>query len=535
MKRRLCVLVALIVVLAMLLSGCSELLQRVAGEIQYLRDNRGDTLKYTRPDVAALQAQLEACCKASEEEDFDALVAAIEDFYTRYDACITAWSVAELRYNHDMTNAYWSEEFSWCSEAMSGLEAMHDRLLCTLAVCRHRQKLEAEEYYGAGYLDAYEADTMWTEEFTALMDQETEILNRYYELYEASNDAGYGSAYYYEQYTQPLTQVLLELVAVRQQQAESAGYSSYPEFAYEYYYGRSVDPRTVVAYMEQVGEVMTPLYRQINQSDVWNIFYEYTFESETYRYARETAAAMGGTVAEAFEHLDAQGLHDIGYNENKYNVSYEVWLPSYNVPYIFMSPSNDPTDQLTFVHELGHYTADCACYGSACGIDVAEVHSQGLEYLSLCCREVDPALARYKLADCLSTYVEQSAFALFEHELYALEGDALTEENVQQIYSRIGYDFGFDSWAWDTRDYITVDHFFTSPLYIFSYVVSNDVAFQLYERELEMAGAGKQIYMQCLESETSDIMVLVEENGLEDPLTGKRLESVLQTLEKILK
>ena len=36
-----------------------------------------------------------------------------------------------------------------------------------------------------------------------------------------------------------------------------------------------------------------------------------------------------------------------------------------------------------------------------------------------------------------------------------------------------------------SRDFVVIGHFYTDPMYIISYVVSNDAAFQLYQMELE--------------------------------------------------
>ena len=99
-------------------------------------------------------------------------------------------------------------------------------------------------------------------------------------------------------------------------------------------------------------------------------------------------------------------------------------------------------------------------------------------------------------------------------------------ENVQALYEDIGLRFGFDSWAWDSRDYVSVTHFFTNPMYLMGYVVSNDLAMQIYDLELGEAGAGLSLYEQCLESQESYIVCFAEQYGLESPFAPGRLEKV---------
>lgn len=76
--------------------------------------------------------------------------------------------------------------------------------------------------------------------------------------------------------------------------------------------------------------------------------------------------------------------------------------------------------------------------------------------------------------------------------------------------------------------------FFTSPLYIVSYVISNDAALQIYELELAQNGAG----LACLESNlatmTPGFLAFLKEAELESPFAKERLVSVRQLLERHL-
>ena len=94
----------------------------------------------------------------------------------------------------------------------------------------------------------------------------------------------------------------------------------------------------------------------------------------------------------------------------------------------------------------------------------------------------------------------------------------------------IGTAYGFESMDWDPRDLVTVPHFYSNPMYIISYVVSNDAALQLYQRELEQPGGGSGIYLEQLATEESYFLAFLDQAGLQSPFG--RLDAVKELMEK---
>ena len=68
---------------------------------------------------------------------------------------------------------------------------------------------------------------------------------------------------------------------------------------------------------------------------------------------------------------------------------------------------------------------------------------------------------------------------------------------------------------------------------LFSYVVSNDTAMQIYQLELEKPGAGLKVYERCLTSDAWDLTQFVEEAGLESPFAEGRLDDVAAIFEEV--
>ena len=534
MKKTLLKLVALLLALTLTLSGCAlaefgEVFDRFLTILKTGVAVTFDEMEYVRPEMEDFRTLLEQTMEEiPEAKDVDKLMESVYGLYEFYYDFTTNYYLADIHYCQDMTDIYWDEEYTWCMENSSEVSAGMDQLLYALADCSLREELESDEYFGEGFFDSYEGDSLWDETFTDLMNQESALVNEYYEL-----TALLGSETQTEtDYAVQIEEVFVQLVKVRQQIAEYAGYESYPAFAYEFYFYRDYTPDQVLNYLEQIQQELVPLYRNLDTS-AWAPYYESCTEQQTFDYVKECAEAVGGVAESAFQVMEAAGLYDITYSEKKYSASFEVYLMSYAAPFIFMCPTGSQADQLTFVHEFGHFCNDYAVGGTVVGVDVAEVFSQGLEYLSLCYCEDTEALTRMKMADSLCVFVEQAAYASFELQVYMLE--EVTVENVRGVFAQACQDYGMDQWGLSSDYYIQVPHFFISPMYVISYVVSNDVAMQIYQQELAQEGAGLELWENGLYSMQMGLLAFVEETGLEDPFVEGRVAELRKTFEEKLK
>ena len=173
--------------------------------------------------------------------------------------------------------------------------------------------------------------------------------------------------------------------------------------------------------------------------------------------------------------------------------------------------------------------------GSYHGVDIAEIFSQGMEYLSLCYADAPDDLVQLKMADCLRTYVEQAAYASFEQQVYALSQEELTGDGIRRLYTEVADAYGLITEEWDCREYVCIPHLYETPMYLISYVVSNDAAFQIYEMELQEKGSGLQCLEENIGSTQSYLLAFLEDAGLESPFATGRLIRARQTLESVLK
>ncbi len=525
MKKR---LIPLFLILCLLLTGCPPMEETLP------LPSRVPELTYIRPDVVGALNVLESSCETAKSgETIHQVLDAINLWYTAVDDFYTNYNLAYINYCRDITDIYWQKEYSFCLEHAGQLDAGTEELFYALAAGPWRKKLEGRQYYGHGFFSAYDGENYYDEGFVALMEEEARLLGEYYSVYEASLAAEPYSEEFFGTYGVQLEEIFLQLVILRQKIAAYVGYDSYALFAYDSYYSRDYSPEDAEAYLSAIPQALSPLYRSVCalSGDEHPEIYD---EKETFTYGSSAAYAMGGEIEEAFRFMADNKAYDIAYSEKKLNISFEVYLANYQMPYLFMSPSRTPQDKLAFVHELGHYVNDYLCGGSYTGTDVAEVHSQGMEYLSLLYGQDGSQLTDLKMATCLSVYVDQGAYALFEHQVYGLSEEELTTENIRALYQRIGTEFGFDAWDWDPRDYVCVEHFFSQPMYVVSYVLSNDLAFQIYQKELAAKGEGLALYKECLHSQESYILTFADAFGLADPFSPERLPKIAETLAQTL-
>ena len=488
-------------------------------------------IEYTRPDIAAMDKALEDLyAKLPEAKSAEEIMRAFYPYYELYVDFATDYQLTFIRYSQNMTDIYWEKEYNYCLDQTSAVSADYDQLLRDLGASEYRQALEADDYFGKGFFDDFQGESVMNEQMVALMEQESDLLGQYYEL--SAQPSSYTDAYFSTTGAK-MEEIFLELISVRQEMAKQAGYPDFPTFAYEFYHFRDYTPTQAMTYMGQVRDVLSPLYSRLAEGSDAGLYAPCTQE-QTFAYVQDAAKAMGGSVWESFQAMSRYDFYDITPGVKKYPGSFEVFLYRYGLPFVFVNPEQKTRDKLVFTHEFGHFCNDYISQGSVVGTDVSEIFSQGLEYLSLFYGQKDKALAQGKLTESLNIFISQSVYATFEQKVYGLTGKDLTVEKVREVYRQTVSDFGSAAAGWDSRDYVMLPHLYSNPMYLVSYVVSNDAAMQLYLLESEEAGAGLKVYESNLATEQESLLAFLKEAGLESPFRPGHLNKIAAALEKAL-
>ena len=488
---------------------------------------------YVRPDVQAMEdvknRLIDFLPTATSPNQ---LISLINMLFEAYDDFYTNQNLAMIHYDLDMSSAYWQTEYEFCTNNAAQVEVILDEMYRALAACSLREKLEAGVYFGEGFFDAYDGESPYDEGYMALADEEARLENDYYDLCAQAADMDIGSDAFYETYAMTFAQLYADLIAVRQEMAAYFGYDSYPQLAYDMYYYREYTPQQTARYMQQLAQELSPLYSQTMDLESWKWGRDASAQQDVFLYVEKVAHAMGGTVREAFRRMEQGELYDISSDSNKFDGGYEVYLTSYQMPFVFLKTYGENYDKLSFAHEFGHFAHDYICQGSYATVDVSEVMSQAMEYLSTLYTE-DSRAESYKLLDGLSTMVEEACYTLFELRAYELEGDELSAQSLMELYEQTCSEFGL---TWEVPlGFTTIQHYYAYPMYVSSYVYTCDVAFQIYQQEKEQKGDGLKTLERCLNSHDVYLVEFAQTYGLESPFKEGRLKAIRLALEEALK
>lgn len=529
---------------------------------------RFSKLRYERPDLEALTADFESLISDLEADrlELGKALERLKKVYAAYDNFYTMEEVADLRWYHDVTDSFYADESDWFLENEPTVDQLFEELCSASANCSLAGELD-EEFWGGWVVDSYGGETdsaALDPDYVALAQKENAILAEYrraasdptvfwkgkeqsYWALEEDDSISYEDwntirGLYYDKYEPILGDIYIRLVAVRQEQAERFGFDSYEEYAYACLFERDYGPAQADGLLEQIRAQLGPLYAELRLNERWDDFrYTEVNEAENLEALRTAARSMGGKIQQAFREMERCELFDVDISEKKADLSYQTYLYSYDRPFVFVKTEGWSDDILSFGHEFGHFVDAWYNYNGTDSHDLAEVFSQGMEYLLLSHVPEDyrEELTEYKLLDTVDTFTQQGSYAEFEHEVYSRPAAEWTPETLSALSLKLAEDYGYaregdeDYFA---KSWIDIDHFFDSPFYVVSYCVSNDAAFQIYELECEKEGAGLAVWNKMLPRDRDGFLETVtEQGGLEDPFAAGRMKEVAALLREKLK
>lgn len=583
MKKRILFLTALILLLAFCLQGCGLLINAYRelltspvrpdysdGAVEYTDYVRPysprvepvsfSQMQYERPDAEALCRSLTEAGALAAEASEDAV---LEQYLPAYDAYVhfyTMSNLAYIRYTLDLNDSYYEEEYLWCEEQAPLVEKALEDCYRAMAASPLRDALEKSQF-GEGFFLGYDGEGIYSNpRVVELMQQESDLQAQYMalcsdmsveyegqEVYigEALSDPNITYEAYFslldlycEKYNALSADLYIRLVKVRRALAEEAGYDSYAAFAYDVNYYRDYTPAQAEQYLQDVRTELVPLFDGYSSANLPE-----TDAGEVMRLLEGTVNSLGRELQTAYGFMKAYNLYDITTSSSKMPGSYETYLDDYEAPFVYISPEGTLADLLTAAHEFGHFTDGYVNCNMTDSTDVAEVFSQGLEYLTLDAAELSvlqrSQLRRSKMNDALLTFLSQACYYDFECRVFALPDGELTREKLNSIFLQCNRDYGLATEGFETYDsmgWFEVQHFFIAPYYMISYCVSNDLALQVYALEQETEGAGLTKYTDMLyTSAGATLLAFAETNGLTSPFAEGRVAALADFLEAQLK
>ncbi len=473
-------------------------------------------------------AQMRELCATS--GNLARLQALFDEVVDQYERLMTDYSLLGIAYDADCTNDEIADTYNTMDVKLADIS---DRMCLTL------QEVLLSPYGDAMavYMDDLElADDL--REYNALDDEAYRLLQESSDLQLAynrlMNDPDSNDPHTEEAFYELYLQVLDNMIAI----AAYDGYDSYAEEAYESY-GRDYTPEDLSALRRFAKNFAAPYLSDFDDafyaSKGYRSYRKNYSEAEIFEMLRPWLKGVSVNAGKAFDELETYHLHDMGYSPTKNDRGYTVDLPYYGTRFIFDYPYRRASDAMTLAHEFGHFYAGymdkTPSFYKTVDLDLAEVHSQGMEMLLMpYLREIfGDTLGEAMEFDCISGMLYSVVEGCLQDELQlrALQARMNGTLNTTEDLAALVYDVYADYYgeyyvasSGNWRNWCTVPHTFTAPFYYISYAVSATAALGIFSLETEDYLYARQLYIALTEGgESVPFAEAIGSSGLPSPLT----------------
>ena len=508
--------------------------------------------------------------KMGDGENSEEVIALLDALADELYVIATCRGLAYIYNSLDASDEYYMEEYNYSENTFTEM----DDALSSLA----REVLQSpcgdaiREIWSEEDVDYYESYVDMTEEQAELFDREqalileynaasieeytVEVDGRKYTLSDLYEDDEMSWEEYVEAYQRlmksendVLGPIYVELVQVRNRIAASYGYDSYTDYCYEEVYGRGYTAEEAYALDKQVKELIAPLYDDLYTQ----YYYQYGAYNarlndmvaqmpieEQMEKVKTYLAQIDPVLEDNFSYMERNGLYDLEYSDRKMDAGYTIFLYSYETPFLYNQRGYSFYDMSSLVHEFGHfnsYLINAEEAATAYDLDLAEIHSQGLEilythfYKDMFGGRYGGVAADYTVLNLLDSVVSGCMYDEFQQRVYALEEPTLDE--INDIYTELALANFYSYEEFGTSyEWMMVPHNYQDPLYYVSYAISALPTLELWELVVEDFDAASELYMELVRcGEGGGYEETLEESGLTSPFTEGYLERLEETLE----
>lgn len=369
-------------------------------------------------------------------------------------------------------------------------------------------------------------------ELAVLYQNNAITLEEYYSLYNEIE----------KQFNSVTAEIYLKIIALENQIANLTGYDNYIDYAYKYEFMRDYTPDQIEEYLKLIKQEIAPLYAKLNRlyaSDDWYEFYSSNYTlSESVSLLEEYLPQVAEELGESLNYMLDNGLYDFNTGENRTRAIMTMSLPR-NSAFMFATPSGNPDDLNTLVHEMGHYNAfywaeDLVSTGAS--YDVMEIHSQALElifmeYYDDIYGEFGGEAELYRLSSILQNIVYAAFIA--ELEIYAFTEESLTVDQLNSYAMDLLNEYQLQGGTGEYYyNWVYIPHMFENPGYYISYSVSAMAAMEIWDRFTEDRQAGIDTYMTAVAGLGETFFNLIEDCQLFSPFTEMAVNEVRDAVEE---
>lgn len=476
----------------------------------------------TQEDVDEFYRLLSECeTLAVAGEDMDAIEAISDQLDEQYELLETQNSIAMILYYYDMKNERFTDLHLDCVE------------ICTQANDAYMQAVQRI------YLSDTPAKEMLFEGWT---EKDIEMLLKYNEQVSLLQQRNSEIAVDYRAATTDEVRIPLyiEFVTNNNAIAQIYGYDNYYTYSYEVVYDRDYGNDKVLQMRQYAKDHLTLAfgsaatkfnreYQGLDQNEQQSLlsFLYYDYKKDTQNYIGQYLDAMPGELK---THVEYMLSNDSLFAKRRGSMSGAFTTMIGDRSYCFFGP--DYTNCNTIIHEGGHYYASRYADLNSIPLDLAEVHSQGNEWLFIAHIEglmkKDPynAMVSYQMYNSLAMILICLMVDEFEQIVYSSDISAYTASDFDAIMDSVcaGY---FDP-AYAASNLTDVNAYWRQvvveqPVYYISYAVSVIAAMDLYVEATEDFDAAAEIYRKLCEEPLLEegFLANISAAGLSGPFDEK--------------
>lgn len=355
------------------------------------------------------------------------------------------------------------------------------------------------------------------------------------------------------------------LVALRTRMARNVGYDTYTPLGYQAMGRTDFGPAESALFRESVRRHVVPFLARLLEGqradlglerlDPWDAGYDPSTTlprgiapiDRQLDNAAKIFSSLHPDLAEHFDRMRREGLIDLENRRAKRSGAFCTFFPDEPRAAILCNSVGDADDVRTLLHEMGHAFQKWESRSIPSPIlqsptsETAEVHSMGMEYLSL------PLIDRFFPDDmalrfrrgrwrktinllCYASTVDEFQHWVYDHpDATPLDRDAAWRRLWDLYHPVIDYQGRDDlkSARWYQQA-----HIFQSPFYYIDYAIAETMAMQLGALDRRDHALAMSTYMDlCRMGGSMSILGVVEKTGLRSPFDPGTMADLMEIAE----
>ena len=517
---------------------------------------------YERPDLNQVYDTADQLLALTEEDGTESQILSLYDsLLSQLDHVSTMRTLASLKNSIDLSDEFYEEEMLLLETELTKMDNDMNEVTGAILDSPYSQAFTAK--YGEEFVANYEfLSKLNSPEIEELVEQENKLVAEYNKLlskeytttYQGKtvtindldfDDPDVATPYYeiYAKKNQACAPIYQQLVQIRVQIAKTLGYDSYTDYAYDCL-GRDFTKEDATRFSQLAKEYITPVSL--------DLYYDYhdqikaaeknlpPLEEGIGHLQKALTAEFPAAMTEALDYMLEQGLYVFSDDPNSMPAAYSSILTEYATPFLYAN-TNYYTDPSTLFHEFGHYynfylMGNVTWYDST-NLDLAEIHSQGLEllmfdyYEEIYGKEKAEILQIRMLSDLLDTILMGCCEDAFQQAVFEDPDMTIDEMNLLhgQLYQEyLGYPVYYE--------WVDIHHHFETPFYYISYATSAASAFEIWELSQENRQDALAAYRSITQNTVnSGYREPLKRAGMSDPFTTDMVKDLAEAVrEKFL-